>query len=152
MASRDLYALPDQVKKTSLTHITPKANTGYSPFAFEMLNRSRPADLKEAFNVRNPELHAPSMYFGGCPAAFRAVALELWTVLQTAARRYAMASAVALDVEPDFFCKTLERMDLCTVRFLHYPPCVLRQGTPPTWQRRSASESTRTLAPSLSYC
>ena len=39
-----------------------------------------------------------------------------------------MACAVALDVEPHFFSKTLEKMDLCTARFLHYPPCASPTG------------------------
>lgn len=122
-ASAELFALPDDTKGSELTMISPKTNTGYSPFAYEMLNRSRPPDLKEAFNVRNPELHPPDGYFSGCPDAFRMKALALWDVLALAARRYSLACAVALGLEANYFAKTLEKMDLCTCRFLHYPPC-----------------------------
>ena len=39
------------------------------------------------------------------------------------ARRYALACALALGLELDYFVRTLARMDCCTLRFLHYPPC-----------------------------
>lgn len=126
-ASTQLFDLPEEAKNDKLTRITPKTNTGYSPFAFEMLNRNRPPDLKEAFNVRSPEVHPPDGYFSSCPDAFRGAALELWEVLQKAARAYALACAVALDLETDFFSKTLKRMDLCTLRFLQ---CVRDSRTP----------------------
>ena len=74
--------------------------------------------------MRNPALHPPDGYFSGSPDTFRTHALVLWDVLALAARRYSLACAVALGVEADFFARTLERMDLCTCRFLHYPPCV----------------------------
>ena len=38
-----------------------------------------------------------------------------------AAKRYAVAAALALDLPRDFFSKTLQQLDLCTLRFLHYP-------------------------------
>ena len=122
-ASTELFDLSEEAKKDTLTKISPKTNTGYSPFAYERLNRSRPPDLKEAFNVRDPKLHPPDSYFSGCPEAFRRESLALWDVLALAARRYSLACAVALGLESDYFLKTLERLDLCTCRFLHYPPC-----------------------------
>jgi isopenicillin N synthase-like dioxygenase len=122
-ASEELFGLPDSTKSNDLTRISPETNTGYSPYAFEMLNRSRPPDLKEAFNVRSPEIHPTDGYFSACPDAFRTKSLALWDVLALAARRYSLACAVALGLESDYFAKTLKRMDLCTCRFLHYPPC-----------------------------
>ena len=120
-ASTELFALPEQHKLSELSRIAPQTNTGYSPFAFENLNRSRPPDLKEAFNVRAGSGHVTS--FAGCPARFEPTALELWDVLVKAARRYALALALALGLERDYFERSLEKMDLCTLRFLHYPPC-----------------------------
>ena len=80
--------------------------------------------------------------FAGCPAAFRAAALELWAALEAAGLGLATCAADALGLEPDFFAKTLELMEvsprreerreerrtdlqekLTTLRFLHYPPC-----------------------------
>ena len=77
-ASRELFALPEEVKHQTLSRISPKTNMGYAPFAYEQLNRARAADLKEAFNVRCPRVHNND--FTGAPAAFEPVALELWTV------------------------------------------------------------------------
>lgn len=118
--SSSLFALSDDHKRDMLVRISPQTNTGYSPYMHESLNRSRPADLKEAFNVRNPELHPNN--FIGCTDTFRTTSLELWTTIAKATRRYAMACALALGVEPDFFTASLKEMDLCTLRFLHYPP------------------------------
>lgn len=36
--------------------------------------------------------------------------------------RYCLACALALGVERRFFADALRDLDLCTVRFLHYPP------------------------------
>ena len=120
-ASQELFSMPEKTKQACLKRLNPQTNMGYSPFGYEMLNRSRPPDLKEAFNVRNPALHSGE-YLDGTPTAFREVSVELWGVLQTAAVRYALACAVALNVEPTFFSSTLTKMDLCTARFLNYPP------------------------------
>ena len=60
---------------------------GYAPFAYEQLNRARAADLKEAFNVRCPRVHAND--FTGTPTEFEPTALELWSVIEKAARRRA---------------------------------------------------------------
>ena len=126
-ASRELFSLPESVKRSSLSRISLK-NTGYAPFAFEHLNRARPADLKEAFNVREPRVHDND--FSGTPAGFEPVAQELWSVIETAARRYALALALALGLETNYFTRTLERLDLCTCRFLHYPPCDAPTSSP----------------------
>ena len=68
----------------------------------------------------NPELHPNN--FIGCTDTFKTTSLELWTSIAKATRRYAMACALALGVDPDFFTTSLKEMDLCTLRFLHYPP------------------------------
>ena len=120
-ASSALFAQPETHKLEKLARITPQTNTGFSPFAFEALNRARPPDLKEAFNVRDPTIHSND--WSGCPDGFEAAALALWAELTLAARRYAIACALALGLESDYFARSLARMDLCTLRFLHYPPC-----------------------------
>ena len=119
-AASTLFALPDETKSGTLSRITPKTNMGYSPFAFEALNRNRPPDLKEAYNVRSPSVHSND--FAGCPSEFSHVALELWEIIERAARRYAIACGLALGLDSQYFAKALRRMDLCTLRFLHYPP------------------------------
>ena len=61
--------------------------------------------------------------FRGCPQRFETVARKVQEVIAHAAKRYALAAALALGLETDFFLRTLDRMDLCTTRYLHYPPC-----------------------------
>ena len=118
-ASTELFALPEEHKLSELSRIAPQTNTGYSPFAFENLNRSRPPDLKEAFNVRAGSGHVTS--FAGCPARFETTALELWEVLVKAARRYALALALARGLERDYLSArsrrwTCARCASCTTR------------------------------------
>ena len=79
-ASTELFALPDEHKLSQLSRIAPQTNTGYSPFAFENLNRSRPPDLKEAFNVRRAGNN-----YTGVPDGFATVAATLWARLERAA-------------------------------------------------------------------
>ena len=119
-AARGLFALPDEHKRENLSRISPQTNLGYAPFSYEQLNRGRPPDLKEAFNVRNPVVHTND--FRGVSDGFEQTALTLWAAVEKAARRYALACAVALGLDAHYFERTLSRMDLCTLRFLHYPP------------------------------
>ena len=120
-ASKALFAMPDADKLEQLARIRPETNSGFSPFGTERLNRRRGADQKEAFNVRRPR-DAPADALRGTPVAFRAAAAQLWDGLEALTHRYCLACALALGVERDFFSAALRQLDLCTVRFLHYPP------------------------------
>jgi isopenicillin N synthase-like dioxygenase len=119
-ASAQLFHMDEEHKKT-LCRIKPSTNTGYSPFQTESLNQNRPPELKEAFNIRFPP--AVENDYIGCPDTFQVAADALQAVLEKAAHRYALACALALGLPVDFFLKTLQEMSLCTIRFLHYPPC-----------------------------
>ena len=134
-AACELFSLPESHKLDKLKRITPETNTGYAPYGHESLNRSRPADLKEAYNFSRPELQLND--FVGTPPAFESTALKLWSVLERAARRYALACAVALGLEVDFFTRSLERFDLCTLRLLR------GRGRGRGLARRGARASTR---------
>lgn len=118
--SSRLFAMPTEVKMTSLARISPASNVGYAPLALEKANHSRPPDLREMFNVRNPREHTNR--FDGTPEGTEAVALELWRVLERAARRFSLALALALGLERDYFTRSMDKMDLCACRFNHYPP------------------------------
>ena len=120
-AAEELFALPDTHKLEKLFRITPETNRGFAPFGLENLNRSRPPDMKETFNVRFEPAHTND--FRGCPERFQAVARRVQDVIEKAAKRYALACALALGLERDYFHRSLARMDLCTTRYLHYPPC-----------------------------
>mmetsp|Transcript_69126 Transcript_69126/g.214563 ORF Transcript_69126/g.214563 Transcript_69126/m.214563 type:complete len:340 (+) Transcript_69126:118-1137(+) len=117
--ARELFAQPEDHKLRGLQQLDPSANVGYSPVGQERLNASRPADLKESFNVKRPGTNT----FEGCPERFVDAAQGLWAKAEVAMRRFALACALALDLEPDFFSKRLRSMDQVTVRFLRYPPC-----------------------------
>ena len=116
-ASEALFALPEE-DKARLEPWAAATNRGYSPPGRERLNaRRKTREPKEAFNVKG----AGNQY-DAAPALFGTVADELWRVLVVeAAKRYAVAAALALDLPRDFFSKTLQQLDLCTLRFLHYP-------------------------------
>ncbi|KAG7337854.1 2(OG)-Fe(II) oxygenase family oxidoreductase [Nitzschia inconspicua] len=110
-ASKDLFSVAD---KHDLVPWHPSHNTGYSPYKSESLNVNRPADLKEAFNVRFPPTSTnPSL--SKTPMSFQEIVDdEFFRKLQTAAIRYSMACALALDLPIDFFSKTLKKFDQCT--------------------------------------
>ena len=116
-ASEALFAM-DAADKARLEPWAAATNRGYSPPGRERLNaRRKTREPKEAFNVKG----AGNQY-DAAPSTFGAVADELWRVLVVeAAKRYAVAAALALDLPRDFFSKTLQQLDLCTLRFLHYP-------------------------------
>jgi isopenicillin N synthase-like dioxygenase len=116
-ASEALFAMKSE-DKARLEPWAAATNRGYSPPGRERLNaRRKTREPKEAFNVKR----AGNAY-DRAPAGFGPVADELWRVLVVeAAKRYAVAAALALDLPRDFFSKTLRRLDLCTLRFLHYP-------------------------------
>mmetsp|Transcript_1202 Transcript_1202/g.2769 ORF Transcript_1202/g.2769 Transcript_1202/m.2769 type:complete len:356 (-) Transcript_1202:238-1305(-) len=126
-AAEKLFAQPEAHKNECYRALRPETNTGYSGFGKEQLNRGRPADLKEAYNIRRPELAKND--FSGVPVGFEEEALELWRAMEVASRRYALACALALGLERDFFLRSLERFDLCTLRMLHYPPCKMPTPT-----------------------
>lgn len=119
-SAKILFDLDHEVKNGTLKQISPSTNTGYVGFGKEALNKNRKPDLKEAFNVRNTS-HAKGD-FVGTPESFEEDATNLWNETKRLGSRFAVCCAVALGLDLDFFSKTLEEMDLCTMRMLHYPP------------------------------
>lgn len=119
--SKEFFDMPTETKVEECRSLHPVDNMGYSPYQTESTNPSRPPELKEAFNVRFPPSHHND--YRGCPDDYEAMVEALQDVLRKAAHRYALACALALDLPIDFFKETLATMDLCTIRFLHCPPC-----------------------------
>ncbi|KAJ8600004.1 hypothetical protein CTAYLR_001842 [Chrysophaeum taylorii] len=115
-AAKELFAMPESAK-LGLTRISAATNRGYAPLKLESLNHARGADQKESFNVRfsNNDLD-------GCPESFVAVVPKLLEAAREACRRYTVASALALGLDPRYFSRHFETMEQCTIRFLHYPP------------------------------
>ena len=122
--STELFGLSDAAKAGLATQ-TPENNLGFQPLASETTGGGkREADLKEGFEVGYPGVRPND--FRGCPKDFEPVATELFCRVNRAARRYTMACELALGVEPGFFLRNFAEHpgpDLCTMKFLHYPPC-----------------------------
>lgn len=140
--SQELFDLPLEHKQSVLKRLGTQDNTGYSPFASERLNRARNSgDMMESFNIRYGPWNKND--FTGCPDGFQEMAEKLQTALTDVARRYSIACALALGMHKyiagedetvaassedhplgalHFFHDTFQRMDLCTIRMLHYPP------------------------------
>ena len=99
--SARLFALPPE-RKRALAPISAETNRGHSGLGRESLNRNRAGEPKEAFNVRRAGNN-----YSGVPDGFEHVAEMLWARLELAARRYALAAAVALGLPRDYFHATL---------------------------------------------
>ena len=118
-AARALFALPAEHKATRLAQRDKLsgANTGYFPPDSEALNAARLNDVKEAFNVRRANTS-----FVGTPPGFETEAKAFYEQAAELADRVMLACAVALRLPPSFFAERHSLKDLCTLRFLHYPP------------------------------
>ena len=128
-STASLFAMSEADKTSKLNPYDPARNTGYSAFATEALNAVRPPDLKEAFNIRCRK-HFDNDY-RGAPPGFGEMAESMWDDLEIVSRRLFLACALALDLPRDdlgFFERTFKRMDQCTLRFLHFPPCKYAAG------------------------
>lgn len=119
-ASEKLFNL-DIATKQKLKQIDPLTNTGYVGYGVEALNRNRRTDLKEAFNFRDTSVQNGDLC--GTPESFQIIAPSIWDDLNDLGSKYALCCALALGLERDYFSKTLNVMDLSTLRMLHYPPC-----------------------------
>lgn len=120
--ARALFNLPDEYKKSEFARINPVSNQGYQPFRTEAVNKARAADLNESFNVLPPD-HPMENDFSGCPAGFVNSILAFWQGVEGLARRYAIALAVAAQLPPDYFVKTMPTHEQWVMRMNHYPPC-----------------------------
>lgn len=116
-AAKEVFVDPEEY-----TPWSPLTNTGFSAYRNESLNTNRPPDLKEAFNIRFPPVwQNPSL--PKTPEAFRLLIDEYTSIMKKATIRYGWICALALGLPLDTFTKTLNTFDMCTSRFLHYPPC-----------------------------
>jgi len=119
-AAKELFDNPN--KESDYIKWSSQTNCGYSSYRSESLNKNRPPELKEAFNIKFPPVHTnPSLPH--TPLSFQNIVDDYTRIMKLAAIRYGMACALALDLPIDFFTKTLNTFDSVTSRFLHYPPC-----------------------------
>jgi isopenicillin N synthase-like dioxygenase len=127
--SQQFFALPD-AEKRKVAYSAQSGNRGWVPMKGESLDPSRPADLKEAYNI-GLEMAAddPAILAG---AAFRAVnlwpddsefkaAMLAWfDAVWRIGRDLHRAFAADLGLAQDYFEDKLDR-PLATLRLLHYP-------------------------------
>jgi isopenicillin N synthase-like dioxygenase len=123
------FALPETDKRAVL--YSAAGNRGYVPMKGEALDPTRPADLKEAFNIGlelppdDPDLLAGRGFraanlWPGLPG-FRDTMLAYFAACQDVGRILHRAFALDLGLAPDFFDDKLDR-PMAVLRLLHYPP------------------------------
>jgi isopenicillin N synthase-like dioxygenase len=128
-ASVAFFARPEAEKREVL--YTASGNRGYVPMRGEALDPTRPADLKEAYNIGleladdDAELAAGRLFrarnlWPSMPG-FRETLLAYFDACHGLGRRIHSAFARDLGLAPDFFEDRLDR-PMAVLRLLHYPP------------------------------
>ena len=126
----ELFALAPESKEAISITRSPH-NRGYVGFGTETLDPTKPADLKEAFNVGldlapdHPDVVAGLPFRGAnlwpdLPG-FKETMLAWYDACWGVGRRVHRALAVDLGLPPDYFEDKLDR-PMATLRVLHYPP------------------------------
>jgi isopenicillin N synthase-like dioxygenase len=128
--SAAFFSAPESVKRSAL-YSAASGNRGYIPMKGEALDPSKPADLKEAFNIGldlepdDPEILAGTMFraVNRWPdlAGFRDTMLDYFRACQGLGTRLHEAFARDLGLETGFFDDKLDR-PMAVLRLLHYPP------------------------------
>lgn len=120
---------PDE--KAALSIERSPHNRGYVGLGGESLDPSKPADLKEAFNIGlelppdDPEVVAGKPFRGlnqwPDDAAFRATMLGYYEAVLGLGRRLHRGFSIDLGLPDEFFAAALDR-PAAILRLLHYPP------------------------------
>jgi isopenicillin N synthase-like dioxygenase len=122
-AMRDLFALPDTVKRSYAG--SAGGARGMTPFGIETAKDAGTPDLKEFWHVgRDVPVPTASMPVNIWPAElpdFAPAMRELFVALDAAGARVLRAVAVHLGLAPDYF-EPLVRHGNSILRLLHYPP------------------------------
>jgi isopenicillin N synthase-like dioxygenase len=128
--ARAFFAAPLALKE-AVAFTGASGNRGWSRLGGERLDLTKPADLKEAFNIGlelaadDPELIAGKPFRGSNVwpdiAGFRATMLAYYEACLRLGRDLHRAFALDLGLAPDFFAPVFAR-PLATLRLLHYPP------------------------------
>lgn len=127
--SAAFFAAPEGTKRSAL-YSGASGNRGYIPLKGEALDPSKPADLKEAFNIGldldadDPEIKAGKRFravnlWPHMPG-FKEVMLAYFDACHALGRRLHRAFAHDLGLPLDFFEDKLDR-PMAILRLLHYP-------------------------------
>jgi isopenicillin N synthase-like dioxygenase len=128
--AKRFFALPSEVKQRQSIKRSPH-NRGYVAIEEESLDPSKPADLKEAFNIGldlsagDPRVVAGEPFRGvnlwpDIPG-WRQIMLAYFDAVWATGRRLHRAVALNLGLDPGFFEDKLDQ-PMATLRLLHYPP------------------------------
>lgn len=134
--SRQFFAR-SPAEKAQTAFSGPSGNRGWIALGNEALDPSKPADIKEAFNIGlelpadDPEIIAGKPFRGiNCwpnIAGFRAAMLAYFDACWRLGRTLHRGFAIDLDLVPDYFATTFDR-PMATLRLLHYPPAPARKA------------------------
>jgi isopenicillin N synthase-like dioxygenase len=127
--ARRLFDAPEAVRRAVLLGPTT-ANRGYVPIAGEALDPTKPADLKQAFNVGldlapdDPDLRAGALFrapnlWPDLPG-FREAVLAYFDAVWAVGRALHRGFATDLGLPADYFEDKLDR-PMAILRLLHYP-------------------------------
>ncbi|AXS40929.1 2-oxoglutarate and iron-dependent oxygenase domain-containing protein [Breoghania sp. L-A4] len=129
-ASHAFFAEPVETKM-KLTEGFFASNRGYVPMKGESLDPTKPADLKEAYNIGLDLAADDPRILSGEPfravnqwpeiGGWRETMLAYFDVVWTLGRRLHRAIATDLGADPLFFEDKLDA-PMATLRLLHYPP------------------------------
>lgn len=134
----DFFGRPT-AEKAALSIETSPHNRGYVGLGGESLDPSKPADLKEAYNIGlelpadDPEVVAGRPLRGlnqwPADAGFRATMLAYFDAVLDLGRRLHTGFSIDLGLAEDHFAAALER-PAAILRLLHYPPrpAVIAEG------------------------
>jgi isopenicillin N synthase-like dioxygenase len=130
--SAEFFATNEDLKQNVLFS-GASGNRGYIPMKGEALDPTKPADLKEAFNIGleladdDPELLAGRMFRARnqWPAleGFRSTMLDYFGACHKLGIGIHRAFATDLGLPADFFTDKLDR-PMAVLRLLHYPPAL----------------------------
>jgi isopenicillin N synthase-like dioxygenase len=127
--SEEFFAQPMSEKQTVL-YSASSGNRGYVPMKGEALDPSKPADLKEAFNIgfdvgaddaellAGVRFRAPNLW--PHQQQFRDTMLKYYNAVWSVGKILHRAFAIDLKLAPDFFDDKLNR-PMAVLRLLHYP-------------------------------
>lgn len=116
--TKAFFARPMDAKRP-YAYTDPKANFGYQPILSETLQPGKPADLKEAFTMRDLLGHYDDV--SAWPdEQFRELARRFFEACTNASHRVLRVFALALGADPEYFVR-LHSGENVTMRFLHYP-------------------------------
>jgi isopenicillin N synthase-like dioxygenase len=128
-ASAALFRAPPEIKE-EVAYAGASANRGYITVAGERLERGRPPDLKESFNVGLELSHDDPDLLAGRPfrhanlwpkiQGFRETTLAYFDEMLSLGRTLHRAFALDLGLSANFFDDRL-RKPMATLRMLHYP-------------------------------